>query len=464
MALFTHNIPETNQLVTLLKTVDGKDYYLSYNSLFNNTMGKYDLKFNGRKINNIKQIYEYLCNNNINSLNINNLLSDEYIDLLSCTKSNDKIICYKKKKYYQFIDAPFRNIFIDLYNQKTKINTKNLFKIDYEPLKINNSYYLCTTCWHRSFDIFYTYQGFIIDWNTFILNHCADIRTFKDDYLENLFIEIFYNKNIASYYYDTHKLLNISLQFGYSFNIRILSDNLLNYLKKNTSSRLYINPSKHNNGNSILKDYNFHNISILENLRELTITNTSMDRIYSNIYQLKNLQYINLSNNKIDYIDEGISQLSNLSQLTLNNNLIEFLPNDFGQLNLTLLYLEHNNLQNIPDSICEITELIYLYLNNNKIQDINTNINKLSKLVCLELEDNKIEYIPKEFCDFINGKSKLRIKILGNDIQYVDYDLKKLKNIKLKMTYKGQTTDQITKHRKHQTDTICESIKSAVND
>ena len=108
---------------------------------------------------------------------------------------------------------------------------------------------------------------------------------------------------------------------------------------------------------------------------------------------LNNLKNLDLSNNKIKDLPVGLFLLKQLKILYLNGNQIQSLNDEIGQLeNLIILNLADNKLVSLPISIGRLKKLQGLHLQNNHLRKLPINLLELENLVICNYSNNLIPY------------------------------------------------------------------------
>jgi len=158
-------------------------------------------------------------------------------------------------------------------------------------------------------------------------------------------------------------------------------------------------------------------ISILTNLKKLSLCNNNLESVQHEICLLTNLQKLNLSENKLLYLPTKISQLTNLQELDLNCNLLEYIrPETWALTNLEILGLEDNKLTNIPSEISLLTNLKDIDIGWNKIEYLPNELALCTKLQVLSIGVNpKLKSLPENL-NLLTNLSQIWID--GRRIQY----------------------------------------------
>lgn len=167
----------------------------------------------------------------------------------------------------------------------------------------------------------------------------------------------------------------------------------------------------------LINNFLIPNLEILNNLRELSLSNNCL-KVIPNLSFLKQLIRLDLSNNKIAEIST-LGSLPNLKYLNLSNNLITTIP-DLDLSELKSLSLSNNRISSIS-KISQFTNLCALLLNNNKIEEVKP-LTALTNLKKLELGYNNLKRVE----GLSNLKALKTLFLNHNNIQEIE-DLEDLK-------------------------------------
>jgi len=190
------------------------------------------------------------------------------------------------------------------------------------------------------------------------------------------------NYKIAIFrHFKFEESLNNLINWLYSLNIDISNQNIFDIKELNLSNK------------SINQLQN--SIKLLQNLEKINLSHNNFDTFPKELLELKSLKEINLSNNQLNSLPNDLTKLQNLQKLDLSfNNLNDyslFLPS------LKVLKLASNNLNDLPIIITNYEKLEALDLSNNNISEIGNNFAKLSTHTNLNLNGNPIyEFSSKE--------------------------------------------------------------------
>lgn len=128
---------------------------------------------------------------------------------------------------------------------------------------------------------------------------------------------------------------------------------------------------------------------------------------------LECLTNLHLSDNTLDYLPDGIGQLKNLVTLKVDkNNLTELNSTIGGCVALQELVLTSNELRELPSTIGLLSDLRTLNVDENKLSELTPQIGSLKKLGILSLRDNKLVHLPSE----IGNLRDLRVLDLADNI------------------------------------------------
>lgn len=166
----------------------------------------------------------------------------------------------------------------------------------------------------------------------------------------------------------------------------------------------------------------------MKNLNGLTIWNTT-NFISDDISKLENLRILDLTQNQLEKIPNNICKLSKLERLYLNHNKLVDLPDELGQLeNLVRLNICDNQLREIPKGIYQLQNLRDLEIRDNQIESISIEIQKLDKLTYLDISNNKLTDIDT-LIRAINNMPNLTALFLGGNNLATQPKLGQFKNL-----------------------------------
>ncbi|NOT78026.1 MAG: hypothetical protein HOP07_03365 [Bacteriovoracaceae bacterium] len=138
-------------------------------------------------------------------------------------------------------------------------------------------------------------------------------------------------------------------------------------------------------------------ISILKNLKKLSLVSTKVSNLPKDIFLLPKLKYLSLKNNRIQTLPDLDSE-SFIETLILGHN---FLPNKtlerfLGRFpELYNLDLGHNIIDEIPESIFELKNLKRLNLESNRLKTIPLKLKEKLDLVHLSIDNNQFSHTEK---------------------------------------------------------------------
>jgi Leucine-rich repeat (LRR) protein len=202
-------------------------------------------------------------------------------------------------------------------------------------------------------------------------------------------------------------------------------------------------------------------VSSLNNLKYINLSNTAISQLPKNLYKNIELKELDLSSSNIssicddlmnsnsietidltdcrylEYLPENIFELKSLKNLKLTScRKIEYLPMDLVKSQtLTSLYIGYcPNISNINDIVKNLENIEVLDISNTKIKKIIFEHNKLKKLRVLYLENSEyIDKLPEEFSN-LDNLEQLTIRNSLGIIRLNDNfgELKSLKGLYLK--------------------------------
>lgn len=122
-------------------------------------------------------------------------------------------------------------------------------------------------------------------------------------------------------------------------------------------------------------------LSLLPNLKNITIEDTSLTEIPKNIYQCKQLEELLIEKSKVKMISNDIEHLINLKKLKITHAQIKELPSTIGKLKaLQHLNLSVNQIQRLPHSFAQLANLQTLNIDHNGLIELPNQIFALPKL------------------------------------------------------------------------------------
>lgn len=138
-------------------------------------------------------------------------------------------------------------------------------------------------------------------------------------------------------------------------------------------------------------------ISILKNLKKLTLVTTKVSQLPIDVFQITTLSYLNLKNNRIHSLPI-LQEKSSLKQLILGRNYLntkhleEFLAH-FPQLEI--LDLGHNLIEELPESLFQLKNLKRLNLEGNRLKTLPEKLKDLKELQSLSIDNNSFNQAEK---------------------------------------------------------------------
>ncbi len=184
-------------------------------------------------------------------------------------------------------------------------------------------------------------------------------------------------------------------------------------------------------------------LSRLQNLTELDLSNNLLSEIPEHLSRLQNLAELNLSGNRLAEIPEHLSRLQNLAELNLSRNRLAEIPEQLSQLqNLTSLNLSGNRLAEIPEQLSQLQNLTSLNLSGNQLTEIPEQLSRLQKLTSLDLSGNRLTEIPEQLSRLQRLTS---LSLSSNQLTEIPENLSQLQNL----TWLDLSRNQLTEIPEH---------------
>jgi len=169
-------------------------------------------------------------------------------------------------------------------------------------------------------------------------------------------------------------------------------------------------------------------IGELKVLKVLKLASNKVKEIPNSIGNLKALEALDLEGNQLNNLPNSIGALTSLKQLNLKNNLLESLPKNIKKLqNLEILDISLNDLKEIPEPVYFISSLKILDIHKNKIEILQPEIRNLTSLKKLQLGFNKLKTLPKSICEL---KSLETLSLYENELKDIPPEITKLNQLK----------------------------------
>lgn len=138
-------------------------------------------------------------------------------------------------------------------------------------------------------------------------------------------------------------------------------------------------------------------ISILKNLKKLSLVSTKVSQLPKELFLLPNLKYLSLKNNRLQNLpvleNESCIETLILGHNYLTKNSLEKFLSRFPQV--SNLDLGHNYIEEIPESLFELKNLKRLNLEENKLKTISLKLKEMLDLVHLSLNNNQFSHAEK---------------------------------------------------------------------
>ena len=177
----------------------------------------------------------------------------------------------------------------------------------------------------------------------------------------------------------------------------------------------------------------FHNISAIDQILSLDISNNCITLIPNEISELIHLAMFNCSSNKIKDIPDYVGTLVELKVFKAKCNNINNLSLKIGDcIKLEELYLSENQIEALPDSITRCKRLRILQVQNNKLHSLPFALGTRHRTLEMDVSNNPYlnRIIPKEMQDkseaiffMLNYHHEQKQKI--QNIMHVIQDLRK---------------------------------------
>ncbi len=141
-------------------------------------------------------------------------------------------------------------------------------------------------------------------------------------------------------------------------------------------------------------------ISKLEKLTTLDISDNKLTSLPPEISKLEKLTQLDISGNKLTSLPFGISKLKNLIQLDISGNKLTYLPSEISKLkNLKELGISENKLISLPPGISELKNLTQLDISRNQLTSLPPEIKELTNLTQLDISGNQLPSLPPELLE-----------------------------------------------------------------
>jgi Leucine-rich repeat (LRR) protein len=129
--------------------------------------------------------------------------------------------------------------------------------------------------------------------------------------------------------------------------------------------------------------------------KELKLFRKGLTKFPDDISKLQHIELLDLSDNQLTFLPESIGLLKNLSRLNLSDNKISELPSSMKNMsNLRAISLSNNEMYQLPKNLLEFTQLEFLDISYNNFLHLPQDIDKLANLEILFANDNKLSTIP----------------------------------------------------------------------
>ncbi|GJQ75419.1 hypothetical protein Trydic_g23587 [Trypoxylus dichotomus] len=178
--------------------------------------------------------------------------------------------------------------------------------------------------------------------------------------------------------------------------------------------------------NSSIHVLEANDISNLPSLRELSLSNTDLRRIWPDAFvNLPKLKYLYLEGNQLKRISNGVFNIPSVTLLTLRNNVIEEIEDNAleNMTSLIELDLSNNRIVNIHSEwFMNLLKLERLDLSGNELRIVsNSTFGNLRNLQVLQLQNNKIQLLDK---GSFKGLDDLKLlHLTDNRLKTIDPDV-----------------------------------------
>ncbi len=131
------------------------------------------------------------------------------------------------------------------------------------------------------------------------------------------------------------------------------------------------------------------------NIKDLDISENSLQSISPNIGKLTGLSKLNISGNGLESLPVEIGDLRDLKHLDLSHNqLADTFPKTFKRLQkLETLNLDHNDFIDVPIEIAKLNKLSTFSISNNNLTQAPDIMNRMQGLLHLNMANNRIEKV-----------------------------------------------------------------------
>lgn len=218
----------------------------------------------------------------------------------------------------------------------------------------------------------------------------------------------------------------LPISIGLSENLSSLSIFQANNLKKLPKEiNKLIRLERLTIGNTELQE--IPDISNLQKLKTLNITNSKLSKLHSSIGKLTNLERVSLSSGNLTELPKEIGDVPYLSSLHVSDNKLKALPKELGNcLLLDDIDFSKNVLKSIPDELTRCRKMRSININENELTILPESIGSWTTLSTFYAENNKITNIPVGFGEM---NSLYYLKLKNNNISTLPSDFMEMKNI-----------------------------------
>ena len=193
---------------------------------------------------------------------------------------------------------------------------------------------------------------------------------------------------------------------------------------------------------------NLTDLSKLQKLTVLKLTNNQLQSLPSSMFELSELQELWVDVNKLKSLPPEIGKLTQLWYLKLDENDIFRLPDEIGQLqNLQTLQADAAGLTSLPPTINNCLGLTALYVDNNRLTDF-PDISSLVNLRLIRASNNSIAVLQDSFVEGLTNITMLELR--GNGLSAIPTSVGHLPNLQNLEVSENQLVDLPVLYHAHE--------------